>query len=295
TRSSRAGGIGFLRSLGRWALYALIPVVMALSIFFDPRKVLRGLHDRAVDSVVVDTKAGRNPMLERPDDFERAPAEHYLGAPSVAVTAHENLLSEPGAAWRDEAAQQAASPQDAASGSDGWGPQALSVDPYAPAPQPSEHSSAPQPPVSGSPWPPAPASAAEDSWAPPPQQSWQAPAQPAPYTGEPAQSGQVPPAPESAPQPGHPAQSWPQTPAAQQGWAPPPPAPPASASPAAARIGPRRAERLPRRADHRRLGRGRDRRGHPAGDTGGRRPRRPRADPDLRVCAAGADPAAGRR
>lgn len=233
TRSSRAGGIGFLRSLGRWALYALIPVVMALSIFFDPRKVLRGLHDRAVDSVVVDTKAGRNPMLERPDDFERAPAEHYLGAPSVAVTAHENLLSEPGAAWRDEAAQQAASPQDAASGSDGWGPQALSVDPYAPAPQPSEHSSAPQPPVSGSPWPPAPASAAEDSWAPPPQQSWQAPAQPAPYTGEPAQSGQVPPAPESAPQPGHPAQSWPQTPAAQQGWAPPPPAPPASASPGA--------------------------------------------------------------
>lgn len=240
TRSSRAGGLGILRSLGRWVLYSLIPVVMALSIFLDPRKVLRGFHDRALDSVVVDIKAGRDPMVERPDDFERASAEHYLGAPSVAVTAHENLLSEPGAAWREEAPQQGTAPQDAASRADVWGPGAPSADPYAPASQPPEHSSAPQPQVIRSPWSPAPASAGEDSWAPP-QQSWQPPAQPAPYAGEQAQSWQAPPtgapeptgAPGPAPQPGHPAQSWPQTSAPQQEWAPPPPAPSAPASPGA--------------------------------------------------------------
>src|SRR5699024_5474544 len=66
-----------------------------LSIFLDPTKHLRGFHDRAIDSVVVDIKHGRNPMKPRPDDFERADAEHYLGAPSVAVSAHENLLAEP--------------------------------------------------------------------------------------------------------------------------------------------------------------------------------------------------------
>ncbi|WP_345742688.1 RDD family protein [Brachybacterium paraconglomeratum] len=104
TRLSEGGALGFVRALGRWAVYALFPLLMALSIFFDPRKLLRGFHDRAIDSVVTDIKAGRNPLQPRPDDFERAGAEHYLGAPSVAVSTHENLLSEPGAAWRDQGA-----------------------------------------------------------------------------------------------------------------------------------------------------------------------------------------------
>lgn len=219
TRTSRAGSIGFLRSLGRWALYSLISLVMALSIFLDPRKVLRGFHDRAVDSVVVDIKAGRNPMLERPDDFERESADHYLGAPSVAVTAHENLLAEPGAAWRDETPADPSGPQAPAAPPTGWGSGAPSADPYAPAPQPPGQSSA-QPPVVGSPWSPAPA--AGGGWAPPPEQPWQPPAQ---QTSRPGQS--IPP--QAGPgQPGAP-QHWasPATdpapdagPASQQAWMP---------------------------------------------------------------------------
>ncbi|WP_210388872.1 RDD family protein, partial [Brachybacterium sp. HMSC06H03] len=126
TRLSEGGALGFMRALGRWAVYALFPLLMALSIFFDPRKLLRGFHDRAIDSVVADIKAGRNPLQPRPDDFERAGAEHYLGAPSVAVSAHENLLSEPGAAWRD----QGASPVQPVDGAQG--PEQGAPSPYAP-------------------------------------------------------------------------------------------------------------------------------------------------------------------
>src|SRR5699024_978734 len=54
TRASEGGAIGVLRSAGRWVLFGFIPPVMALSIFLDPEKHLRGFHDRVVDSVVVD-------------------------------------------------------------------------------------------------------------------------------------------------------------------------------------------------------------------------------------------------
>ena len=64
TRTHDGRDIGFLRSAGRWVLYSLIPWIMALSIFLDPKNPLRGFHDRVVDSVVVDIKTGRNPFVK---------------------------------------------------------------------------------------------------------------------------------------------------------------------------------------------------------------------------------------
>ncbi|MDN5685935.1 MAG: RDD family protein [Brachybacterium sp.] len=199
TRFSAGGGIRFLRALGRWVLYGIIPWLMGLSIFIDPKKILRGFHDRAIDSVVVDVKAGRNPFVPRRDDFERASDDHYLGDPSVAVSAHENLLAEPGAAWHD------GSEGPSGQGADGgWGTGApAGASPYAPSA--SSGSSATDAPISASPWSSAPSAqepavpAAQDSgsaWAPPPvqpvaQQSGDpqhpAPAQPDPQPPAPAQ------------------------------------------------------------------------------------------------------------
>ncbi|MEJ6543857.1 RDD family protein [Brachybacterium paraconglomeratum] len=177
TRLSEGGALGFVRALGRWAVYALFPLLMALSIFFDPRKLLRGFHDRAIDSVVADIKAGRNPLQPRPDDFERAGAEHYLGAPSVAVSTHENLLSEPGAAWRG----QGASPVQPVDGAQG--PAQGAPSPYAPGG--SAASAAEAPAASwGSPSPAPQQPASDGGWAPPPvepipsapsQSSWDQP------------------------------------------------------------------------------------------------------------------------
>lgn len=177
TRLSEGGALGFVRALGRWAVYAVFPLLMALSIFFDPRKLLRGFHDRAIDSVVADIKAGRNPLQPRPDDFERAGAEHYLGAPSVAVSTHENLLSEPGAAWRD----QGASPVRPVDGAQG--PEQGAPSPYAPGG--SAASAAEAPAASwGSPSPAPQQPASDGGWAPPPvepipaaptQSSWDQP------------------------------------------------------------------------------------------------------------------------
>lgn len=252
TRLSEGGALGFVRALGRRAVYALFPLLMALSIFFDPRKLLRGFHDRAIDSVVADIKAGRNPLQPRPDDFERAGAEHYLGAPSVAVSTHENLLSEPGAAWRD----QGASPVQPVDGAQG--PEQGAPSPYAPggsaasaaeAPAASwgSPSSAPQQPSSDGGWAPPPvepipAAPAQSSWdqpsapgqsswdqpSPPGQSSWDQPSAPeqpqswaqggyapAPQWGSPAPAPEPAPAPSPAPAPG-PVDS---SPAA---WGPPP-------------------------------------------------------------------------
>ncbi|MFC7456578.1 RDD family protein [Brachybacterium sp. GCM10030267] len=228
TRYSEGGPIGFLRALGRWFLYGIIWPVMALSIFLDPRKVLRGFHDRAVDSVVVDIKAGRNPFTPRPDDFERPGAEHYLGASSVHVDAHENLLAEPGAAWRGNAQAQGTGASAAAhpSSSGAWAAQPQAESPYAP-PAPSG-SSASEPQVSASPWsspPPAswenqsaaPQQSEDSGWAPPP------PAQQVPAPQQPQ--------PSSWDEPQHPETQAPQL------WSPPPaaaapPAPAAAAPPA---------------------------------------------------------------
>lgn len=118
-RTSNGTGIGFLRAAGRWVLYGIIPWLMGLSIFLDPRSHLRGFHDRAVDSVVFDVKTGRNPFGKRADDYERADADHYLGDPSVAVGAHQNLLAEPGAAWTGGYQGTAAEAQPVGAGVDG--------------------------------------------------------------------------------------------------------------------------------------------------------------------------------
>ncbi|WP_245851263.1 RDD family protein [Brachybacterium vulturis] len=227
TRTTAGGPIGFLRSAGRWVLYGLVPPVMALSIFLDPKQHLRGFHDRVVDSTVVDLKTGRDPMKPRPDDFERAGAEHYLGAPSVAVSTHENLLAEPGAAWKDSAQSAPAQPEPAGWGEAqqpepaGWGEaqQPGAPSPYAPHRSGGSAPSAADAPMTSAPWssPPAPDPAASQQpagggWAPPP----------------------IDPIPPSQPSWGQP-QSAPEAPLSgdAQGWAPPPPSPqPVQASPA---------------------------------------------------------------
>lgn len=225
TRYSAAGPIGFVRSLGRWFLYGLIPLIMALSIFIDPKKHLRGVHDRAVDSVVVDLKEGRNPLKPRPDDFERESADHYLGAPSVAVSTHQNLLAEPGSAWKDDSSSAPAQPPAQESGA--WGePQQMAPSPYAP---PSSSASAPEAPMPSSGWdaqpvpqqPSAPSASGDGGWAPPPVDPVppvdQAP--PAPSWNEPA--GQTQGWSEPEPQPPTPYGQ----PAPQQQWGQPSPAP----------------------------------------------------------------------
>lgn len=162
--TAKGGRLGFLRSLGRWLIYGLIPLIMALSIFLDPKKHLRGFHDRAIGSVVVDVNAGRNPLAPRPDDFERADPEHYLGRSSVAVSAHENLLAEPGTAWGSDSAP-AQGPVSGAWGGD----QQSAPSPYAPPVAPETEAAAP---------------VVADPWAPPavdptPQPGWgQSAAQP---------------------------------------------------------------------------------------------------------------------
>ncbi len=241
-RLTEGGPIGLLRSLGRWFLYGLASLIMALSVFLDPKKLLRGFHDRAVDSVVVDIKAGRNPMKPRPDDFERHSAEHYLGSPLVAVTTHENLLATPGAAW---AGQQESSASSAAEGepvqSDSWAAGPGVPSPYAPPPQhaqsaadtgwaPPEIPDLTPPPAVGQDWGvPAPQPDAQPSPAP---QQWDAPAPP----GQAPQQWQAP-APEQSDPIQQPPQQWAppaqdqqwQAPAqdapAQQQWQAPSPAP----------------------------------------------------------------------
>ncbi|MEE1649511.1 RDD family protein [Brachybacterium sp. J144] len=250
-RESTGGPLGFVRALGRWVVYGVISPVMALSILLDAQKRLRGFHDRVVGSVVVDVKSGRNPLTARADGFERAPAEQYLGAPSVAVSAHQNLLSEPGSAWQGGAPAQQDASAGAAPQTGGWDPQPA-PSPYAP---PSASSATDAPAQDG--WgAPAPSAPAQDSgsWAPPPvepaaQTGWdqtpapQAPAQqagwgqtPAPHAPDPQQSGwdqgsaSQAPAPQqtgwgSAPEPAPAPQ-----PAPEQQWGPPAPAEPAAQS-----------------------------------------------------------------
>ncbi|WP_106507201.1 RDD family protein [Brachybacterium timonense] len=151
TRTEQGGPIGFGRSLGRWALYGVIPWLMALSIFFDPRKVLRGFHDRAVGAVVTDVRSGRNPMHPRPDDFERPDASEYLGQSSVEVQAHDNLLATPGAAWNG---QQTHKPAPAAAVDTSWAPAEpapAQQEQGHPAPQPTEQHAWQAPPPGHSP------------------------------------------------------------------------------------------------------------------------------------------------
>jgi uncharacterized RDD family membrane protein YckC len=262
---SRTGSpIGFLRALGRVVFYNLFPLLMAISIFFDPQKHLRGFHDRVIGSVVVDIKTGRHPFKERPDDFERAGAEHYLGAPSVAVTTHDNLLATPGSAWSGEGATGSENPSvGSAQGGDPWSPPpSAPASPYAP---PSANDAPAAQPVGGSPWSPpptapsqqAPSSQPEPSapaepspqagWGPPPAQSWgpqepAAPQHPAPQQHSAPEQHSAPqqhPAPEQypAPQqpaspqaPGQPAPQASSAPEPAQTWGPPPVQPPAPGS-----------------------------------------------------------------
>lgn len=186
TRLTEGGPIGLLRSLGRWFLYGLASLIMALSIFLDPKKLLRGFHDRAVDSVVVDIKTGRNPMKPRPDDFERHSAEHYLGSSSVAVTTHENLLATPGAAWTGQDASSASSDaQNEPAQAESWGAGPGAASPYAPPPQdsagdngwaPPEIPDLAPPPSAGQPWGAPEQPSVQQPSAPSAPQQWDAPA-----------------------------------------------------------------------------------------------------------------------
>ncbi|MCW1806608.1 RDD family protein [Brachybacterium squillarum] len=244
-RVSEGGRLGFLRSLGRAVLYRLFPLLFALSIFLDPRGTLRGFHDRVVDSVVVDVKAGRDPLRPRADDFERRSDAEYLGAPSVAVDAHDNLLAAPGAAWSGGVpSAPSAQPAGAPGAADApWSPPSA---PAAPAPEaapssgpsaapaeqwgpPAPAASAPvdQPPVSS-----APSGAGHESWAPSAPSAPAQSEQPALAWGPPPSTEQpVPPAEPAQPaspvqpaQPAQPAQFFPSAPPAQPaaGYAPPP-------------------------------------------------------------------------
>lgn len=99
-RLSTGRPIGFLRSLGRHLLLAISPInlIMIVPILFEAT-TRRGLHDRIVDSVVVDIRRGRNPLLARPDDFARESAEHFLPSRPIPVSTHDNLMTTPGAPW----------------------------------------------------------------------------------------------------------------------------------------------------------------------------------------------------
>ncbi|MGY5765858.1 RDD family protein [Brachybacterium sp. DNPG3] len=237
TRQGEGGPIGVLRALGRAVLLGICTPLFGLSIFLDPTKRLRGLHDRAVGSVVADIRAGRDPMGPRPDGFERESADHYLGAPSVAVGAPENLMASPGAVW---SAPEAPSAPSAADGTDvpaaapapgaaealGWGASA----PSAPASQPVP-SEAPAP-IQSTPWSAAPAPAPAPAPMPSPAPSSdQAPGPVSASAQDPAVSWAPPPpspaaAPVAPPAPVPPAPPVQQAPAA-------PPAPPVQQAPSA--------------------------------------------------------------
>lgn len=92
--------IGILRALGRQILLGipLVSLIMVLPILLDTR-TRRGLHDRAVGSIVVSIRSGRNPLLARPDDYARESAAHFLPSGPVPVSTHDNLMSTPGAPW----------------------------------------------------------------------------------------------------------------------------------------------------------------------------------------------------
>lgn len=234
TRHSQGGTIGFGRALGRAFIYGLIPVIMALSIFLDPQRRLRGFHDRAIDSVVVDIKAGRDPLKPRPDGFERAGLEHYLGSPSVAVSAHENLTTTPGAAWAEPSTQHAPGTTGTADGqhlgAGTWGEGSSAVSPFAPPPTAPGAESANgtagaaedgTPVVLGSPWSPppvAPAQAAADQ-GPAADQEHHMPAQPPAAAPDPVPAAWAPQAPvpnASAPASATPYAPAPPDPASQQ-------------------------------------------------------------------------------
>lgn len=151
-REEIAGPLGFWRSLGRTALFGLLPPLFGLSTLWDPTRRCRGWHDRPVGAVLVDIRRGRDPFQPRPDTFERPPAEHFMPQSRIEVGAHKNLMVEPGSPWRSpDQAPPAPDP-----GADGWAPQ--------PAPEapPAVHEEPPAPPRRspgtprrgpGTPWP----------------------------------------------------------------------------------------------------------------------------------------------
>lgn len=99
-RMSSGRTIGFLRALGR-AILLGIPVVqlVAIVMILVDARTRRGLHDRAVDSIVLGIRTGRNPLLARPDDYARHADAHYIPQGPSAVAAHDNLMSQPGTPW----------------------------------------------------------------------------------------------------------------------------------------------------------------------------------------------------
>jgi len=224
-RLSTGKPIGFLRALGRAVVYGVFPLLMALSLFLDPRKLLRGFHDRAIDSVVVDVKSGRDPFQPRPDDFQRPGTEHYMPSSSVPVTAHENLMAQPGSAWSADPSTSGASADSAAPAPSGWDPAQPTPSAWDPAgPYGSASSSASQAGSAPS-VPPAPAQEPAPAWGAAPAPSPAQPADPwAPAPSAPVEeSAPAPaPAPQAAADPAHDAWSS-GAPAAQDAWSTPAP------------------------------------------------------------------------
>ncbi|WP_240613449.1 RDD family protein [Brachybacterium endophyticum] len=113
-REDTSQPLGFVRALGRYLVFWALSWLMGLSVFLDPRGHGRGFHDRMVGGIVVDVRKGRNPLLPRPDDFERPGAAEYLGRASVPVDVRENLTARPGAAWESTGGDAAAAEQEPA-------------------------------------------------------------------------------------------------------------------------------------------------------------------------------------
>jgi uncharacterized RDD family membrane protein YckC len=94
--------LGPARSLARWIALWTLPWMMSLSILLDPHRHGRGFQDRMIGGIVVDIRAGRDPLRLRPDDFERPDASLYLGEMAVPVAVREHLTAPPGAVWKSE-------------------------------------------------------------------------------------------------------------------------------------------------------------------------------------------------
>lgn len=125
-RERAARPIGFWRALLRHLLLGLplVGIVAVVPILFDGR-ARRGLHDRAVGSVVVGIRTGRNPLTARQDDYAHDGAERFVPSRPQAVTTHDNLMSAPGTPWAvpaPEPGEPAAAADDAVIERSPWAP-----------------------------------------------------------------------------------------------------------------------------------------------------------------------------
>ncbi|MCS6711092.1 RDD family protein [Brachybacterium sp. EF45031] len=97
-RAVDGAALGVGRAFLRLLLKGVLGVLAGLSTLIDPRRLHRGWHDLAVGSYVADLRKGEDPT-NPVDDYERPPAEHFLPAPQVEISAHDNLMAQPGSPW----------------------------------------------------------------------------------------------------------------------------------------------------------------------------------------------------